>query len=82
MICNTMGNSTLGLDEIQLGGMKDNITDIGNCPPNYACLTRENPNHGLTSFDNILLAGLAIFQMFTMDGWESIMYEIEQVTES
>ncbi|KAJ6647412.1 Voltage-dependent calcium channel type A subunit alpha-1, partial [Pseudolycoriella hygida] len=32
------------------------------------------PNHGITSFDNIVLAMLTVFQCITMEGWTPIMY--------
>jgi hypothetical protein len=30
----------------------------------------------MTSFDNIFISSLIIFQIFTMDGWTDIMYKI------
>lgn len=32
------------------------------------------PNYGITSFDNILLAMLTVFQCITMEGWTDTMY--------
>jgi len=37
-------------------------------------LSREGPNFGITSFDNILVAMLTVFQCVTMEGWTTIMY--------
>lgn len=34
----------------------------------------KGPNDGITSFDNIVLAMLTVFQCITMEGWTSIMY--------
>lgn len=47
-----------------------------NCPSDYNC--REywiGPNDGITTFDNIALAMLTVFQCITMEGWTSIMYK-------
>ena len=39
------------------------------------CLEKwEGPNHGITSFDNIMLAMLTVFQCVTMEGWTPILY--------
>lgn len=32
------------------------------------------PNYGITSFDNIGLAMLTVFQCITMEGWTTILY--------
>jgi hypothetical protein len=34
----------------------------------------ENPNAGVTSFDNIMYSVLTIFQCITLEGWTNIMY--------
>ena len=34
----------------------------------------EGPNFGITSFDNIGLAMLTVFQCITMEGWTTILY--------
>jgi hypothetical protein len=36
----------------------------------------------MTSFDNLPLATLAVFQMFTKDGWDHIMHLIQAATHS
>ncbi|KAF2879670.1 hypothetical protein ILUMI_26498, partial [Ignelater luminosus] len=42
---------------------------------NSVCLERwKGPNDGITSFDNIGLAMLTVFQCITMEGWTSILY--------
>ena len=39
------------------------------------CLEKwEGPNNGITSFDNIILAMLTVFQCVTMEGWTPILY--------
>merc|ERR1719206_318147 len=39
------------------------------------CLEKwEGPNNGITSFDNIVLAMLTVFQCVTMEGWTPILY--------
>ncbi|CAG9459996.1 unnamed protein product [Pedinophyceae sp. YPF-701] len=40
----------------------------------YCSNIEENPNFGLTSFDNIAAAWLTIFQCITMEGWTDVMY--------
>ena len=36
----------------------------------------------MTSFDNIFIASLIMFEVLTMDGWTGIMYEIRRATQS
>ena len=38
----------------------------------------EGPNFGITSFDNIGLAMLTVFQCITMEGWTTILYWVLQ----
>ena len=38
--------------------------------------TWDGPNHGITSFDNIIFAMLTVFQCITMEGWTDIMYYV------
>ena len=48
---------------------------------NATCVvTDENPNSGVTSFDNIGLAFLSIFQCATLEGWSNIMHAIRDTT--
>eukprot|EP00899_Mesostigma_viride_P019380 jgi/Mesvir1/27443/Mv07229-RA.2 len=42
----------------------------------------ENPNYGITNFDNILYAWLTIFQCISMEGWTDIMYLTQDATNS
>ena len=44
------------------------------CPAGQMCLKGRNPNYGITHFDNIGYAWLAIFQCITLEGWTPIMY--------
>jgi len=51
------------------------------CGGGYMCKTGEycgynvmNPNQGVTSFDNVLVSMLTIFQSITLEGWCEIMY--------
>ena len=36
----------------------------------------DGPNYGITSFDNIGLAMLTVFQCITMEGWTNMMYYV------
>lgn len=46
------------------------------CDPNISVCVEdwEGPNYGITSFDNIGLAMLTVFQCITMEGWTAILY--------
>ena len=48
------------------------------CNPNTSvCLEEwEGPNYGITSFDNIGLAMLTVFQCVSMEGWTPILYAV------
>jgi len=46
------------------------------CPAGYWCVEYENPNFRISSFDNILLAWLTIFQCISLEGWTDIMYMV------
>jgi hypothetical protein len=37
----------------------------------------ENPNNGMTNFDNIVWAWVTIFQCLTTEGWTDIMYALQ-----
>lgn len=37
----------------------------------------DGPNYGITSFDNIGLAMLTVFQCVTMEGWTDILYYVK-----
>ena len=41
--------------------------------PGYYCgKANDNPNFGVTNFDNILYSLLAVFQCITLEGWSDI----------
>jgi voltage-dependent calcium channel L type alpha-1D len=47
------------------------------CPPGTECLPGwEGPNFGITSFDNMGIAGLTVFTCITLEGWTDVMYFI------
>ena len=46
----------------------------GYVPGGTMCLKGNNPNYGITSFDNIEYSWLTIFQCVTLEGWTPIMY--------
>ena len=52
------------------------------CDPNTSiCLEKwEGPNHGISSFDNIGLAMLTVFQCVSMEGWTPILYSVRKIT--
>ncbi|XP_055343397.1 voltage-dependent L-type calcium channel subunit alpha-1D-like [Paramacrobiotus metropolitanus] len=55
----------------------DEFCDVANgehCLPGW-----EGPEHGITSFDNIGLAMLTVFQCLTLEGWSSILYAVENI---
>jgi hypothetical protein len=52
------------------------------CRPGFECLSdQENPNYGVTNFDNFFSALLMSFQIITLEGWSEIMlYLMEGVS--
>ena len=49
------------------------------CPSGSKCtLFSVGLNHGITSFDNIFLAMITVFQCITMEGWTEIMYHVSR----
>ena len=44
------------------------------CPEGQICMPYENPNFGITSFDNFLWSVNTIFHCITLEGWTPIMY--------
>ena len=75
-------------DEVVTEGMKESPCFIGNpeeapwgvnmCDSNSSvCLEKwAGPNNGITSFDNIGLAMLTVFQCVTMENWIPILYAV------
>ena len=46
-------------------------------PETSVCLEKwHGPNFGITSFDNIGLAMLTVFQCVSMEGWTPILYSV------
>jgi len=55
--------------------LKDRRTPAPYWANESVCLENwEGPNQGITSFDNIVLAMLTVFQCVTMEGWTPILY--------
>jgi hypothetical protein len=44
--------------------------------------TNENPNYGITNFDNIFFSLLVIFQWVTLEGWSVVMVMLEKAFNS
>ncbi len=38
----------------------------------------EGPNFGITSFDNVGLAALTVFQCITLEGWTDVLYYVSE----
>ena len=49
------------------------------CPSNLSCRAYKNPDHGYSSFDNILFAFLLIFQCVTLEGWVVQFYRVQDL---
>lgn len=43
-------------------------------------MNRANYNYGITTFDNIAVSMLTVFQVITMDGWTAILYNMMDST--
>eukprot|EP00899_Mesostigma_viride_P006366 jgi/Mesvir1/15730/Mv03304-RA.1 len=39
------------------------------------CLPYQNPNYGITSFDDFIKASVAIYQVISLEGWTDLMYQ-------
>lgn len=50
------------------------------CGSGLNCTSKESvwsgPNKGISTFDNIFLSMLTVFQCITMEGWTDIMYHV------
>eukprot|EP00899_Mesostigma_viride_P005849 jgi/Mesvir1/15265/Mv06486-RA.2 len=70
----------VGPDGFILPGRENEVCRVSeDCEPGQRCTNQgpdghlfSNPNFGLTSFDNLPLAFLAIFQALTLEGWSYI----------
>jgi hypothetical protein len=48
------------------------------CPGGYYCARgSENPNEGVTNFDNLGYSFLTIFQVVTLEGWSETQRDIQ-----
>lgn len=66
---------------IQLDGTPCSVTSFYGfqCPSDYQCLPlAENPNSGVTSFDNIGIAFVTIVQQMSLEGWTDNMFTMEK----
>jgi len=63
------------------GSLCSILPNVGyQCPSGWECARSiANPNLGVTSFDNILLAWITIFQIITLEGWTDIMYAVDEI---
>ncbi|CAL8071395.1 unnamed protein product [Orchesella dallaii] len=60
-------------DPVPCGGAYNCEDDV-----NYTCrLYWEGPNKGITNFDNFGLSMLTVFQCITLEGWTTVMYNIQ-----
>lgn len=52
------------------------------CGQGLNCTSKESvwsgPNKGISTFDNIFLSMLTVFQCITMEGWTDIMYHVSR----
>ncbi|QDZ24407.1 ion transport protein [Chloropicon primus] len=75
------GSSLTLVDSERVCTMSGKYAWVGNvCGAGEVCREYENPNYGITSFDNILWAWLTIFQIITLEGWTPIMYHVMDAT--
>ena len=54
------------------------------CPEGQYCLRANEsqwagPNEGITTFDNIFLSMLTVFQCITMEGWSDILFLVSYI---
>ncbi|XP_061634035.1 voltage-dependent R-type calcium channel subunit alpha-1E [Phyllopteryx taeniolatus] len=51
---------------------------VRQCPAKHTCSdTWIGPNDGITQFDNILFAVLTVFQCITLEGWTTVLYNVD-----
>lgn len=56
------------------GIISDNVCGSDSCGSGFVCAqTLDNPNYGVTHFDNIFVSFITVFQIVTMEGWTNIM---------
>ena len=52
-------------------------------PTTSICLEKwHGPNYGITSFDNIALSMLTVFQCVSMEGWTAVLYSVSGIAAS
>ena len=65
--------------DIDSGTIYDQICGSVGCDSELVCAqTLDNPNHGVTHFDNIFISFITVFQIVTMEGWTNIMVMTEK----
>jgi hypothetical protein len=66
--------------DIDVGDIhEDSICGNLECYDMYECARGlDNPNHGVTNFDNILYSFLTTFQCVTLEGWTLIMIMVQK----
>merc|ERR1719271_1186522 len=83
LLATTLAPSTWGKKDVGLGELcaLDGHAGDAQCAAGLTCVADagENPNGGITSFDNLVIAMLAVFQSITLEGWVDIMYDIRKV---
>lgn len=54
-----------------------NSSVAGQCQPGFTCLNvGDNPDNNYTSFDNIILSFLALFNLLVQDCWDELYFQI------
>ena len=51
--------------------------ELAAAPYGMFCARFDNPNNGMTSFDNVVWAWLTIFQCITQEGWTDMMFWLQ-----
>lgn len=63
--------------DVETGELSDRHCGSYSCPDNMVCVEGfDNPNFGITSFDNIFSALLTVFQCVTMEGWTTLQLNV------
>ena len=71
--------------KFNISGSFENWTEVApfTCPPEYTCQYQEiGPYDGITKFDDIIYAMLAVFQILTLESWiwiQNFFYNFEQL---
>ena len=77
----TWGES--GCQYSDLSPVSENIVRDGrSCDGGAVCVRTENPNYGITNFDDIFSAFLTIFQCISLEGWTDVMYMTKDANSS